>query len=77
MFSSKYIEQRIDKANLLKEDGRNPYENVVSRDCYTLNIKTYTSGTKELEFKSHDGNKNKQEAYKLLDYIDDEMDKLV
>ena len=35
MFSSKYIEQRIDKANLLKEDGKNPYENVVSRDFYT------------------------------------------
>jgi len=35
LFSNKYIEQRIEKGKALKELGKNPYENVVSRDCYT------------------------------------------
>ena len=47
------------------------------RKIYTLEIKTYTSGTKDLEFRSHIEDKNKEEAYKWLDYIDEEMDKLI
>jgi len=47
------------------------------RYCYTLSIKTYTSGTKELTFRSHDGNKNKKDAYRMVDYIDDELNKLL
>ena len=35
MFKNKYIEQRIEKGNALKELGKNPYENLVSRNCYT------------------------------------------
>ncbi|HIO70903.1 MAG TPA: lysine--tRNA ligase, partial [Campylobacterales bacterium] len=35
MFSSKYIQQRIEKGKALRELGKNPYENRVSRDCYT------------------------------------------
>jgi len=35
LFKNKYVEQRIDKAELLRENGQNPYENIVSRDCYT------------------------------------------
>jgi cold shock CspA family protein len=51
--------------------------NELTRYCYRLRIRTYTTGVKYLEFRSHDGDKNKQEAYKWLDYLDDEMDKLV
>ena len=35
MFSSKYIQQRIEKGKALRELGKNPYENRVIRDCYT------------------------------------------
>jgi len=47
------------------------------RNCYTLEIETYTSGEKYVNFISHNGDLNKIEAYKWLDYIDDELEKLI
>jgi len=48
-----------------------------TRKIYTLEIKTYTSGIKDLKFISYIEEENKEEAYKWLDYIDEEMDKLI
>ena len=48
-----------------------------TRYCYTLEIKTYTSGEKHLTFISHDEELNKKEVYKWLDYIDNELEKLI
>jgi CspA family cold shock protein len=48
-----------------------------SRWCYTLIIETYTSGTKKLEFKDCDEDKNKKDAYRMVDYIDEELNKLL
>lgn len=47
MFSSKYIEQRIEKAELLKESGLNPYENRVSRECLNSQFKDKFSYVEE------------------------------
>jgi len=47
------------------------------RDCYILTITTYTSGNKHFEFKSHNDSSNKKEVYLWLDYIDDELEKLL
>jgi len=52
------------------------YEHIF-RDSYILTIKTYTSGKKVLNFISHDEKQNKKDAYKWLDYIDDELEKLI
>ncbi len=49
---------------------------VCKRDCYTIKIQTYTSGEKNIHFINHDGELNKKEAYKWLEYIDNEMDSL-
>ncbi len=48
-----------------------------TRFCYTLTITTYTSSTKYLIFESLDENLNETEAYKWLDYIDNELEKLI
>ncbi len=38
MFSNRYIEQRVEKGELLRESGRNPYENRVARDSFTADF---------------------------------------
>ena len=48
-----------------------------SRYCYTLEITTYTSGMKYIHFISYDEDLNKKEAYRWLDYIDSELEKLI
>jgi len=63
--------------NMSSKEIRDMQYTQYKRYCYTLEIDTYTNGIKSLEFKSHDGSKNKKEVYKWLDYIDEEMDKLI
>jgi len=48
-----------------------------TRKAYVLQIVTYTNGIDELRFISHIEDKNKREAHKWLNYLDDEMDKLI
>jgi len=49
LFSNIYIEQRIEKAKILRESGKNPYENRVSRDCYTQDFLEKFSYLKDTE----------------------------
>lgn len=57
--------------------NHNFFFDYIFRDCYMLTIKTYTSGKKVLKFISHDDKQNKEDAYKWLDYIDNELEKLI
>jgi lysyl-tRNA synthetase class 2 len=38
LFENKYVKQRLEKAQLLKDLNKNPYENQVSRDCFTTDF---------------------------------------
>ncbi|WP_151944059.1 lysine--tRNA ligase [Aliarcobacter butzleri] len=57
MFENIYIQQRIEKANKLREDGINPYSNESSRNCTISKYLNVNSDIFELEEK-RDENRN-------------------
>ncbi|MFW2443533.1 OB-fold nucleic acid binding domain-containing protein, partial [Aliarcobacter butzleri] len=57
MFENIYIQQRIEKANKLREDGINPYSNESSRNCTISKYLNVNSDIFQLEEK-RDENRN-------------------
>jgi len=51
MFENQYVQQRIEKANQLRESGHNPYSNRASRDITTEEFKERYANVSELENK--------------------------
>ena len=47
------------------------------RNCYYIKLLTYDNEQKKIKFISHDEIKNKKEANYWLDYIDEELNKLI
>lgn len=59
------------------EDGDYYESSSSERFCYTLLITTYTSGERYIYFISHNEDTNKEEGYKWLNYIDEELEELL
>jgi len=49
MFENQYVQQRIEKANQLRQSGHNPYSNKASRDITTEEFKKNYANVSELE----------------------------